>query len=186
VAELPNKQTRVVLKFKDGVLFFNDQRKFGFMKILHEGESDDFIERLGPEPWQETAEDLYKKFQKHKGSLIKAVLLDQSIMAGLGNIYTDEALYFAKVKPTRRAGDISKLETEKILEGARVVMERSIDSGGSTMKDYVKADGTKGDYLDKFAKVFGRRGKKCERCGATIIKTKVAGRGTYICPECQK
>lgn len=187
--ELPNKQTRVVLEFSDGArLFFNDQRKFGFFKVLptEEVDEDKFIASLGPEPWEISGEKLYEKLQRHKNSSIKAVILDQKIIAGIGNIYADEALYFAKILPSRKAGEVSKDEAAKIVEGARKVMEASINSGGSTMKTYVKADGTKGDYLEKFAQVFRREGKECPRCGAEILKTKVAGRGTHYCSECQK
>ncbi|MBQ6355223.1 bifunctional DNA-formamidopyrimidine glycosylase/DNA-(apurinic or apyrimidinic site) lyase [Candidatus Saccharibacteria bacterium] len=189
VDELPNKQTRVFLEFADGArLFFNDQRKFGFLKVLPTDEVslDKFIASLGPEPWEITGDELYEKLQKRKGSPIKAVILDQKIIAGIGNIYADEALYFAGVSPARKAGEVSKEEALKIVEGARDAMERSLESGGSTMATYVKADGTKGDYLELFARVFNRQGLECQRCGAEILKTRVAGRGTHYCPECQK
>lgn len=187
--ELPNKQTRAEIEFEDGgKLFFNDQRKFGFIKILptDEIEQDKFIASLAPEPWQMKAEDFYQRLQRHKNSPVKAVILDQKVICGLGNIYADEALFYAGVLPTRRAGEVSFEEAEKLLEGARTVMERSIESGGSTMATYVKADGTKGDYLRLFAQVFRREGEPCNRCGTEIIKTRVAGRGTHICPKCQK
>ena len=188
VAELPNKQTRVVLKFEDGVLYFNDQRKFGFFKILKtsEVEKDEFIKKLAKEPWKMEVKELYDKCQRHAKAPIKAVLLDQTIICGLGNIYADEALFFAKVHPATKAGTLSEKQVALILEGAREVMQASIDSGGSTMATYVKADGTRGDYLEKFAKVFRRDGMPCPRCGTIIEKIRVAGRGTHICPECQK
>ncbi|MBR5027469.1 bifunctional DNA-formamidopyrimidine glycosylase/DNA-(apurinic or apyrimidinic site) lyase [Candidatus Saccharibacteria bacterium] len=188
VAELPNKQTRVILEFEDGRLFFNDQRKFGFIKILktEDVEEDEFIKKLAKEPWVMTKEELYDRFQHHKNSVIKAVLLDQTIICGLGNIYADETLFDAGIHPERRAGSLSLEETERILLGARKVMDASINSGGSTMATYVKADGTKGDYLEKFAQVFRNEGKPCPRCGEKIVKIRVAGRGTHICKRCQK
>ena len=188
VAELPNKQTRVVLKFEDGVLYFNDQRKFGFFKILKtsEVENDEFIKKLAKEPWKMEVKELHDKCQRHAKAPIKAVLLDQTIICRLGNIYADEALSFAKVHPATKAGTLSEKQVALILEGAREVMQASIDSGGSTMATYVKADGTRGDYLEKFAKVFRRDGMPCPRCGTIIEKIRVAGRGTHICPECQK
>ncbi len=188
VAKLPNKQTRVVFTFDEGVLYFNDQRKFGFVKVLptSDVEKDTFIANLAKEPWEMTVDELVQKFQRHKNSPVKAVLLDQKVIAGLGNIYADEALFYAKVHPTKKAGELSKKQVALILEGAKTVMDASIDSGGSTMATYVRADGTRGDYLEKFAQVFRREGLPCPRCGATIIKTRVAGRGTHICPECQK
>lgn len=188
VAELPNKQTRVIFKFEDGVLYFNDQRKFGFVKVLStsEVENDAFIKKLAKEPWQMNAKELYDKFQRHKNAPVKAVLLDQTIICGLGNIYADEALFDASVHPETRAGVLSEKQVEAILMGARKVMQESIDSGGSTMATYVRADGTRGDYLEKFAKVFRREGESCVRCGTKIVKIRVAGRGTHICPKCQK
>lgn len=187
MAELPNKQTRVLLKFEDGVLYFNDQRKFGFFKILKtsEVEEDEFIKKLAKEPWKMEVKELYDKCQRHAKAPIKAVLLDQTIICGLGNIYADEALFFARVHPATKAGTLSEKQVALILEGAREVMQASIDSGGSTMATYVKADGTRGDYLEKFAKVFRRDGQPCPRCGTIIEKIRVAGRGTHICPECQ-
>lgn len=188
IADLPNGQTRVIIKFQNGTLFFNDQRKFGFMKVLPTSrvEDDDFIARLAKEPWQMKPEEFYRKLQRHKNAPIKMVILDQTVVAGLGNIYADEALYYAKIKPKRKAGLVSESEAAKLLEGARVVMERSLEAGGSTIRNYVKSDGTKGDYLELFAEVFNREGQKCRRCGAEIVKVKLGGRGTHYCPECQK
>ena len=159
VAELPNKQTRVILEFTYGTLFFNDQR---------------------------TAEELVKNLRKHPKSAIKAVILDQSVVAGLGNIYADEALWCARIHPERRAGTLEMTEVGDLLSAMREVMEKLIEAGGSTMRNYVKADGTRGDYLDLFAKVYGRDGQPCARCGSIIKKTKVGRRGTRYCPKCQQ
>ena len=187
-AKLPNKQTRVILEFDDGTLYFNDQRKFGFIKVLptEKVERDAFIQKLAKEPWSMTADELYQKLQRHKNSCIKPTILDQTIICGLGNIYADEALFASCIHPERKCGTITKQETELLIKNAKDVMEKSIASGGSTMATYVKADGTKGDYLELFAQVFHKDGQPCPRCGATIIKTKVAGRGTHLCPHCQK
>ena len=187
VAKLPNKQTRVIFELENGTLYFNDQRKFGFVKVLNtkEVENDPFIKKLAKEPWQMKAPDFYEKLQKHSAP-IKAVILDQTIIAGLGNIYTDEALFRAKIHPKTKANKLTKKEAEDLLEAAKYVMEKSIESGGSTLKDYKKADGTKGDYLDKFAQVFNKQDQPCPRCKTKIEKIKVAGRGTHVCPNCQK
>ncbi len=187
IARLPNKQTRVEVDFERGKLFFNDQRKFGFFKVVRtEGvEKDSFISRLAKEPWEMTGEELYEKL-KRKKSAIKTVILDQEVICGLGNIYADETLFEAGISPTRKAEEVSLEEAEKIVKCARKVMERSLEAGGSTIRNYVKADGTKGDYLELFAKVFNREGKKCERCGGEILKMKVGGRGTHYCRRCQK
>ena len=188
VAELPNKQTRVIFELQNGTLYFNDQRKFGFIKIIKtkEVENDPFIKKLAKEPWQIEPEELYKKLKRHQKSPIKAVILDQTIIAGLGNIYADETLFMSQIHPKTKAGKITKKQAEEIIKNAKKVMEKSIESGGSTLKDYKKADGERGDYLDKFAQVFNRQGQKCPRCGKIIEKIRVAGRGTHICPNCQK
>ena len=187
-AELPDKQTRVVFELENGTLFFNDQRKFGFVKVLEttEVENDKFIKALAKEPWDMSTEEFKKNLMRHKSAPIKATILDQKVIAGIGNIYADEALFYAKIHPSRITGSLSDAEIEKLLEGARTVMQASIDSGGSTMKTYVKADGTKGDYLRLFAKVFRRENEPCLECGTEIVKIRVAGRGTHICPKCQK
>ena len=188
VAKLPNKQTRVILKFEDGTLYFNDQRKFGFIKVIDtpEVEKDKFIKSLAKEPWVMGIDELYDKLGRHKNSCIKATILDQKVICGLGNIYADEALFEAGIHPERKCGEVSKKEAEKLLIASRNVMDKSIESGGSTMATYVKADGTKGDYLETFAQVFHKEGQTCPRCGSEIKKIRVAGRGTHICERCQK
>lgn len=188
VAELPNKQTRVVLGLNNGTLYFNDQRKFGFIKVLKTNEvgKDTFIRKLGKEPWKMTDKELYEKLQRRKGSAVKAVILDQTVISGLGNIYADEALFRAGVHPARKAGSLSLEETINLLGAACEVMEKSIESGGSTMRNYVKADGSRGNYLDLFALVYHRDGQPCSKCGAEILKIKVGGRGTHFCPRCQR
>ncbi len=188
VAQLPNGQTRVILEFERGVLYFNDQRKFGFIKVLKtvEVEKEPFIAKLGKEPWEMSAEELLEKLQRRKNSAVKTVILDQKVVAGLGNIYADESLFSAGILPMRKAGSLSLAEAEKLLVAMREVMEKSLEAGGSTLKNYVKADGTRGDYLDLFAKIYNRAGKSCMNCGEAILKTKVNGRGTHYCPRCQK
>lgn len=188
VEQMPSRHTRVIFELENGRLYFNDQRKFGFIKVLLTDlvKKEGFIWKLGKEPWVMSGEELYEKLQRHQKTTIKAVILDQTVMAGLGNIYADEALFWAGVLPTRRVETITKVEVERILEGARRVMDVSIASGGSTMATYVQADGSRGDYLEKFAKVFRREGQLCLRCGGEIKKIKVSGRGTYICLGCQK
>lgn len=186
-ANLPNKQTRVIISFDNGTLYFNDQRKFGFIKIIPTAnvEEDTFIKKLAKEPWDMSADELYSKLQKHPQSCIKATILDQSIITGLGNIYADEALFASHIHPERKSCTLTTEEVARLLQSARDVMDKSIASGGSTMQTYVKADGTKGDYLELFAQVFHKQGQPCPRCGTTIQKIKVAGRGTHVCPHCQ-
>lgn len=190
VGQLPDKSTRVTLTFADGSsLFFNDQRKFGWMRLLPTAEIPqlDFFKKVGPEPlaadftWQQFRDRL----QRRKNSNIKAVLLDQTVVAGIGNIYADEGLWDAKVHPITLVRDLSDARIKALFTSLREVLQLSIDKGGSSDHTYVDAEGNKGSYLS-FAKVFRREGKPCPRCGTTIIKTRVAGRGTHICPHCQR
>ena len=191
VTSLPDKSTRVSFAFSDGSkLFFNDQRKFGWIKLLPTNEisKEKFIRVLGPEPltdnwsWQ----DLKNAAMRHAKSKIKTVILDQSVVAGVGNIYAVESLFQAKIHPLRLVGSLSDVEFKKLWRAIRETMSQSITVGGSSLKNYVKADGSRGDYLDLFAKIYNKAGIKCSRCGNEIVKIKVAGRGTYICSKCQK
>jgi formamidopyrimidine-DNA glycosylase len=146
-----------------------------------------FLAKMGPEPWEKQVEKRFiENIRRHQNSMVKPAILDQSVMAGIGNIYADESLWAAKVHPATRVKNLGDGKLEEICLFAGEIMQKSIDSGGSTMKNYVKADGTRGDYLEKFANVFRRDGLSCPRCGTTIIKIKVGGRGSHICPKCQK
>lgn len=187
--KMPGRHTRVFFDFEDGSkLFFNDQRKFGFIAVYDELGlvNDRFLNNLAPEPWDMTRDGFWEMLQRHKNAPIKAVILDQSNIAGVGNIYADEGCYYAQILPWRKVSTLKRKEADLLLEGLRKVMQASIDSGGSTMKDYVKADGTRGNYLEKFAQVFRRDGLECARCGGEIQKTRTAGRGTHYCAGCQK
>jgi formamidopyrimidine-DNA glycosylase len=189
--DLPSRHTRVSLEFEGGArLFFNDQRKFGFMKVLTDAEveEDSFVRRLGKDALGEDFgwRDLKEGLARHGRSGVKVVLLDQSVVAGVGNIYADESLFFAGVHPARLAGSLSDAEARRIWEGIRESMGKSIAAGGSSLRNYVKADGERGNYLDLFAQVFGKEGSKCPRCGVEIVKIRAAGRGTHICPNCQR
>jgi formamidopyrimidine-DNA glycosylase len=190
VGNLPDKSTRVTIDFIDGShLFFNDQRKFGWVRLIATDEipNIDFMKRVGPEPLEADfmTKDFIERFKRRIGTTIKAAILDQSVIAGVGNIYADESLWGAKIHPARKVGSISKLEFKKLYEEVRSVMNLSIDKGGSTNRNYVNAEGKKGSYMD-FAKVFRREGLECPRCGTEIVKIRVVGRGTHICPNCQK
>lgn len=189
INELPDRSTRVVIEFSDGShLYFNDQRKFGWMKLLPslEVENIDFMKRVGPEPLEAdfTKEQFAERFARRRRTSIKAAILDQSVVAGVGNIYADESLWGAKIHPSRQVQSLSKKELFELYHQVRTVMSLSIEKGGSTDRNYVNAEGGRGSYLE-FANVFRREGQDCRRCGAEIIKIRVAGRGTHICPNCQ-
>lgn len=189
VGALPDSSTRVTLHFDDGsYLYFNDQRKFGWMKLLPTAQipTTAFMMKVGPEPLDPsfTVEEFQERFQRRRRTTIKAALLDQSVIAGIGNIYADEALWGAQVHPARLVGTITDEEFKQLYSEARAVMSLAIEKGGSSNKNYVNADGKKGSYMD-FARVFRREGQLCSRCGTVIEKIRVAGRGTHICPHCQ-
>ncbi len=190
VNKLPDKSTRVTFDFADGThLYFNDQRKFGWVRLIPtlEVPNIDFMKRVGPEPLEAdfTAEQFIDRFKKRPGTSIKAAILDQSVIAGVGNIYADESLWGAKIHPARKVASITDAEFAELYKEVRFVMNLSIEKGGSTNRNYVNAEGKKGSYMD-FARVFRREGLACPRCGDEIIKIRVAGRGTHVCPNCQK
>lgn len=188
-AEMPSRHTRVYFEFTDGThLYFNDQRKFGFVKVVDElGLTEDkFLQKLAKEPWDMAPDEFYQNLQRHKNQPIKATILDQSVIAGVGNIYADEGLFMSKILPDRPTRSLSENDAKNLLRNLQTVMQLSIDSGGSTMKDYRKSDGSKGSYLEKFAQVFRKEGQPCPVCKRPIVKIRVAGRGTHICPHCQK
>lgn len=188
VGQLPDKSTRVTLDFGDSKLFFNDQRKFGWMRLLPTIEIPeiDFFRKVGPEPLADdfTPKDFIKRLEKRPRSNIKAVLLDQTVVAGIGNIYADESLFAAKIHPLTLVKDIPKKKLETLFHELQAVLRLSIEKGGSSDRNYVDAKGKKGSYLT-FAKVFRRDGQPCLVCGTIIEKSKVAGRGTHTCPTCQ-
>ncbi len=190
VGKLPDRSTHAVLTFTDDShLFFNDQRKFGWMRLIPTVEVPelDFFQKIGPEPLAAdfTLAAFKQRLRRRTNSGIKAVLLDQTVIAGIGNIYADESLWSAKIHPETRAVDISDVKLKALYEGLLAVLRLSIEKGGSTDRNYVNAEGKHGSYLT-FANVFRREGKLCPRCGTTIVKLRVAGRGTHICPHCQR
>jgi formamidopyrimidine-DNA glycosylase len=160
VGDLPDKSTRVSIGFKDGSqLFFNDQRKFGWMRLLPSTEVPeiDFMKTVGPEPLEDdfTADKFIERLNKRKNSPIKAVLLDQKILAGVGNIYADESLWMAKIHPLKKVTEIPKNKLVALHSDIRAVLRLSIEKGGSTDRNYVDSEGKKGSYLS-FANVFRR------------------------------
>lgn len=189
IGELPDRSTRVSLQLDGAQLFFNDQRRFGWVRLLPTNEvpNIDFFKKVGPEPLAAdfTATMFRGRLLRRPNSTIKAVLLDQTVIAGIGNIYADEGLWGAKIHPATRTKDVSTAKLNNLYKALRDVLELSIQKGGSSDKNYVDVKGKRGSYLT-FANVFRREGQACPRCGHEIIKLRVAGRGTHICPHCQK
>lgn len=190
IGELPDRSTRVTFAFDDGShLYFNDQRKFGWVKLYPtiEVPNIDFMKRVGPEPLEDslTHTDFVQRIRRRNGTTIKAALLDQTVIAGIGNIYADEALWGARVHPAQRVHDVGDKSLGTILDEVRFVLTLSIEKGGSTDRNYVNAEGKRGSYID-FARVFRREGLPCPRHPDVLVeKSRVAGRGTHTCPVCQ-
>lgn len=184
---LPNRHTRAIIEFKDGsVLYFNDQRIFGYLALTDKQGLSTARSRFGPEPHggQLDFEYFYNRLQK-SGRSIKALLLDQTFIAGLGNIYVDEALFRSGLHPARLANTVTRSEAKKLATEASKVLKEAIKAGGTTFQSFKDSKGKTGNYFQKL-KVFARQGKPCVKCGEKIIKTRVAGRGTHFCPHCQK
>ena len=190
VGELPDRSTRVEISFDDGSrLFFNDQRKFGWIKLVPTTmvEQMPFFQKVGPEPLdpKTKSEEFTQRVRRRSGSMIKPVILDQAVIAGVGNIYADECLWAAHIHPETRSGKLSDEQLNTLFIELVKILQLSIDQGGSTDRNYVDAEGRKGNYL-KFANVFRREGQACHRHpDQEILKIRVAGRGTHICPVCQ-
>jgi len=187
---LPDRSTKVIFDFESGDrLFFNDFRKFGWIKLVQtdEIELDPLVARLGPEALSDgfTVAFFQTQLDRHKRAPVKPVILDQSTVAGIGNIYADESLHLAKLHPQRLCGTLTASEVKRLYVSIRDIIASGIEHGGTSFSNYVNALGGKGDYLDH-ARVFRRDGQTCPVHPDTVIeKFKVAGRGTHICPKCQ-
>ncbi|MEI8143249.1 MAG: bifunctional DNA-formamidopyrimidine glycosylase/DNA-(apurinic or apyrimidinic site) lyase [Candidatus Berkelbacteria bacterium] len=185
----PNKHTRIIFTFDDGSkLFFNDMRKFGWCKVLTAQGVEALNQDYGLEPLDEgfTVFYLLEKAKRLPNRTIKQFLMDQTIAAGMGNIYTDESLFEAKISPLRRVKDIKSLEWPLLIATMKKVLDLGIKYGGTTDSDYVNAEGKKGGMQD-YLKVYHKTGQPCVGdCGGVIERIVVGGRGTHFCPICQK
>lgn len=179
--------THVIFRFTDGEeLRYRDVRQFGTMDLtLSEQEWPKGLQQLGPEPLDRnfSAKDLYERIHERKAP-IKAVLLDQSTIAGLGNIYVDEALFLSHIHPETPAHQLTQKRCRGLLENIKVVLEEAIKAGGSSIRSYVNGYGRHGGFQIQL-NVYGRDGEACRVCGTEIVKLRVAGRGTHVCPKCQ-
>lgn len=164
-------------------LRFSDSRKFGRVYWLPAGD-DSLVEGLGPEPLDGLTLEHFGSIVR-RNRQIKSILLDQSRIAGIGNIYADESLYAAKIHPARRGCDLSDAEVARLYSALRSILERSISLRGTSYRDYVDSLGRKGSFQEELA-VYGKKGRHCPRCGAEINREVVANRGTHYCPGCQK
>lgn len=186
-ADLPHKHTHVIIEFIDGSkLFFNDLRKFGVMKVVDKTALDLILAAYGVEPLSQ--EFTWERFQQALGkrqASLKATLLNQALIAGLGNIYVDEVCWYARVRPNKRVARLTRAEKKRIFQNIPKVLREAIAHGGTTFNHFRDSDGEKGNYSDRL-KAYGRAGKPCQRCGTTLVRTTVAQRGTVYCPVCQK
>lgn len=184
-----NRHVFVIFRFPGIQLAWEDYRRFGFMKLLDATGLKKYLDgqKYGPEPLLETfgEKELAERLARRPRKKIKELLMDQSVVAGIGNIYAAEALWYARVAPDRPAGKLSEKETKLLLEGIKKVLSESVANGGTSADDYVDAKGEKGTNVDNL-KVYGRGSEPCpRRDGGIIKKTVLAGRGTFWCPVCQ-
>lgn len=187
---LPGKHTHVMFYFTDGsILYFNDVRKFGYLKIVHDNEIGQVRElnEYGPEPLDKkfTLDVFSSAILKRPKGKIKQILMDNKVVVGIGNIYSDEILFHAKVRPTRAVSSLKQKEILAIYKWIKPVLEKGIKAKGSSVGDFVRTDGTWGK-MGKFHFVYGRKGQACKKCGSKIEAIKLGGRTASFCPSCQK
>jgi formamidopyrimidine-DNA glycosylase len=182
----PDAHTHLRLGFADGgpEVFLRDVRKFGKVLLLRAGESHPRLDRLGPDALELTGESLWRASRGRRVA-IKALLLDQAVVTGVGNIYADEALFGAGIRPTRRAGALARRECDALAEAVGAVLRRAIETGGSSIRDYVAPDGADGAFQDE-RRVYARRSEPCLVCGAKIRRVLVGQRSTHYGPACQR
>lgn len=192
LGELPNTSTRVIFTFSDGGrLFFNDQRKFGWIRLIQSSElrvkNYGMKTAIGPEPLEKDFnwEILKNNLLKRRNLSIKVALLDQTVVAGVGNIYASEACFNAEITPDKKVKELSDEEFRRLCKGVIKALSDGIKYGGSTRTHFVNADGEKGLFL-VHAAVYNREGKKCLVCQNKILKIKLGGRSTFYCNICQK
>lgn len=186
-----HKHTRLIFRLdNDHDLRFIDMRKFGYLKLI--GPAGSFVpelERFGPEPLDPAftlaAWRALKASRNGSRRPFKALLLDQSFIAGLGNIYVDESLYAARIRPERMAASLNGSDEKRLYNAVREVLRAAIEDRGTTFDLYVDGEGRRGGHAQNLM-VYGRAGEPCLSCGSPIQKTRVAGRGTHFCPHCQK
>ena len=180
-----DKHDHLIFELDDGrELRFNNVRKLGRVYLVDD--EDEIVGKLGPEPLDDdfTTADFAALLSRRRG-MIKPLLLNQRLMAGIGNIYADEALFAARIHPERKADTLTASEIERLYHAIRPVLAQGIQNRGTTFSDYLDAEGREGRNQEHL-RVFRRTGQPCPRCGTPIERTVVGGRGTYFCPRCQK
>lgn len=187
--DMPNKTTRVVFTFSDkSKLYFNDMRRFGWIRVFGDlRDIQGLLEKLGPEPLESsfTWQILKTNLLKHKSQPVKVALMDQTVVSGVGNIYANEACFNAKIDPRIKVKDLTDKQFESLHRGVLKALRDGIKFGGASRAHFVDSDGHKGYFLD-YAFVYGRDKHPCKVCKLKIKKIQLGGRGTYLCPSCQK
>lgn len=194
VGELPNKFTHVIFRLDKGVLYYNDVRQFGWLKIIQTAKIKDqnFLKNLGPEPFVgQTSSgqafltlEKFREIIRNKSVSIKVLLMDQKRIAGVGNIYANEALFLAGIHPTRKAMMLSSHEARKLYQAIIKVLKLGLKYGGASENTFVNALGEKGEYQNYFS-VYGQANKPCKNCGNIVKRIILGGRGTFYCETCQ-
>jgi formamidopyrimidine-DNA glycosylase len=182
----PDRHTHLELRFRDGgpAVLFRDVRKFGKVFLVEDGASHPRLSRLGPDALEVTPEQVWRAAHRRRAP-IKSVLLDQSVIAGTGNIYADEALFRAGVRPGRSAGRVTRRDAERIVASMRAVMLRSIDTGGASISDFVAPDGRDGEFQRERC-VYAREGEPCFECATPIRRIVIGQRSSHYCARCQR
>ncbi|HEX2695885.1 MAG TPA: bifunctional DNA-formamidopyrimidine glycosylase/DNA-(apurinic or apyrimidinic site) lyase [Acidobacteriota bacterium] len=187
-ADPVDKHTRLLIPLagRGLELRFRDVRKFGFLCCLGPGPASSApeLDGLGPEPLETGRAAFAERFRGRKGR-IKSLLLDQRVVAGIGNIYADEILFRARIHPLTPAAALGDAELETLRRSVRAVLRRAIARKGSTIRNYTDPDGEPGDF-QSLHKVYGREGKACRACGTLVRRVRVGGRSTFFCPACQR
>jgi len=184
----PDKHTHAIIEFNDkNKLYFRDVRRFGYMKIADKKAVIREKAKYGPEPLSVGfSSDYLKATFKKKKAPLKSALIDQKLIAGIGNIYADEILFSSCLNPKRAAESLKEVEIKNLIKATNKIIKKAIESRGTSISDFIDTAGAKGGY-DKFLRVYGRKaGDKCFRCGREIKKIKIAGRTTKYCSNCQK
>ncbi len=189
--EKDKKYDRVIFHFKGNQrLIYNDVRKFGFFKLYNKNDyfKNLHLRNLGPEPLSKTWNiDYFRQYIHGRNRSIKSILMDQKFVSGLGNIYVNEVLFKSNINPYRKVDKLKNFEIDKIIKNTKKILIKSINVGGSSIKDFSSDDGKKGSFQQYF-KVYGRNGKICSNtdCNTTIMRSKISNRSTFICKSCQK
>jgi len=178
----PGPHTRLILEFDRGALLFDDIRQFG--RVTWSPDLPPNVAALGPEPFDLTPRDFAARLRARRGAL-KPLLLNQHFLSGLGNIYVDEALFRARLHPLTRAHRVSAPRAAALLAASVEILHDAIAAGGSSISDYVDAEGRAGSF-QRFHQVYGRQGEPCPRCTTPILRIVVGQRGTHLCPTCQR